>query len=64
MEAKECKYRLPCGWCDRIQEKCIFEAVCEDTKIKCKQHHFVWDTKELHYRCVKCGEIVYRGYKD
>lgn len=21
-ELKECKYRLPCGWCDRKNEKC------------------------------------------
>lgn len=21
-ELKECKYRLPCGWCDKRNEKC------------------------------------------
>lgn len=64
MDTIECKYKLPCGWCDRIQEKCIFEAVCENKQIKCEQHHFVWDTKELHHRCVRCGEIRSHGYKD
>ena len=59
MENKECKYRLPCGWCDRINEKCIFYAQCE--KPKC-EHHFVWNTTELQYRCTRCGEIRYRGF--
>jgi hypothetical protein len=27
---EECKYYLPCGWCDKNKEKCIFEQVCED----------------------------------
>ena len=26
---EECKYYLPCGWCDKNNEKCIFEQVCE-----------------------------------
>ena len=26
---EECKYYLPCGWCDKNNEKCIFEKVCE-----------------------------------
>lgn len=29
---KKCKYRLPCGWCDRLNDKCIFEQVCKDIK--------------------------------
>ena len=24
-EIKDCKYRLPCGWCDRKNELCIYE---------------------------------------
>ena len=173
MDKTECKYKLPCGWCDRLNDKCIFEQACEaikstenqdndtqieqaicihewepvnsintagyvyrckkcgtmktepiilglqehvttsgneefnkkynlwdsdcsnpcehcsnnpknggtgichcilglpevtcdiseNNKIKC-EHDFIWDTKELHYRCAKCGEIIYRGYKD
>ena len=26
---EECKYYLPCGWCDMNNETCIFEQVCE-----------------------------------
>ena len=26
---KDCKYRLPCGWCDRKNEMCQFEAHTE-----------------------------------
>lgn len=26
---KDCKYRLPCGWCDRKNEICQFEAQAE-----------------------------------
>lgn len=29
---EKCKYRLPCGWCDRLNDKCIFEQACEATK--------------------------------
>ena len=60
METIECKYRLPCGWCERTQEKCIFDQVC----VKQCSHHWVWDTKQLAYKCTICGEKRYRGYKD
>lgn len=26
---EECRYYLPCGWCDKKNEKCIFEQVCK-----------------------------------
>lgn len=26
---EECKYYLPCGWCDKKNEKCMFEQVCK-----------------------------------
>jgi hypothetical protein len=29
---EECKYYLPCGWCDKNNEKCIFEQQCEAPK--------------------------------
>ena len=29
---ENCKYRLPCGWCDRLNDKCVFEQECEVTK--------------------------------
>ena len=29
---EKCKYRLPCGWCDRLNDKCVFEQVCEAIK--------------------------------
>lgn len=25
MKEKNCKYKLPCGWCDRKNEMCIYE---------------------------------------
>lgn len=58
MEYKECKYRLPCGYCERTKELCIF---VQDTKsIEC-QHRWVWSTELLSYKCVKCGKEEYRG---
>lgn len=33
-EFKECKYRLPCGWCDRKNEKCeLLQESIPETKI-------------------------------
>lgn len=29
---EECKYYLPCGWCDKNNKKCIFEQECEAPK--------------------------------
>lgn len=60
METIECKYRLPCGWCGRLNDKCIFDQVC----VKQYSHHWAWNTEKLAYRCTICGEERYRGYKD
>ena len=30
---KDCKYRLPCGWCDRKNEMCQFETQAEAAKM-------------------------------
>ena len=30
---KDCKYRLPCGWCDRQNKMCQFEAKSESITI-------------------------------
>lgn len=35
---EECKYYLPCGRCDKTDEKCIFEQVCQAPKKKRLMH--------------------------
>lgn len=64
-EVDNCKYRLPCGWCDRKNETCKFYVtpgldMTESNKPTEGCDHF-WeccgvDTKYWHYRCKYCGE--------
>ena len=55
---EECKYYLPCGWCDKNNEKCIFEQVCEapknveDTKDQVKTTEYDY-SNVLNKRCVE-----------
>ena len=60
----ECKYRLPCGWCDRINEVCtLYQAYkatinnvdgVNEKEIGC-DHHWVYNGS--YYFCSKCGVI-------
>ena len=53
----ECKYRLPCGWCDRQNKTCSLHVT---TSNKCNhQWEPAYDlttiTNMQKYRCVLCG---------
>lgn len=54
----KCKYRLPCGWCDRKNEKC--EIGVSGKKEICDH---VWEccgatTGGFSYICKKCGAVM------
>ena len=72
-ETKDCKYRLPCGWCDRKNEFCVYEqqsteinisdidsASSQPATITCSHK---WElmtclnTAGMMYRCTICGAI-------
>lgn len=68
---KECKYRLPCNWCDKFNKLC---DMTEPIKIelpypnKC-DHYWVYDKRIQatagitdYSHCVKCGEIRLEEY--
>lgn len=59
---KDCKYRLPCDWCDKFNKKCeevdYYELPNSD---KCN-HTWIYDKSFIntggrtdYYHCVKCG---------
>ena len=65
-KVENCKYLLPCGWCDRLDEKCHFYAECEDTKKDNDKCDHVWElvnnistSAGLLYRCKKCSATKY-----
>lgn len=65
----ECKYKLPCGWCEKrnIECECIPEAVPLSEMETCKKfpghrglESCIWEWVSLstlgnHYRCCICG---------
>ena len=72
-EIKDCKYRLPCGWCDRKNEFCVYEQQSTEidnpatdsisdqlTILKCPHN---WEpmnsisTAGVSYRCTLCGAM-------
>ena len=59
---EKCKYRLPCGWCDRLNDKCVFEQVYEAIKISKNQDNDyikeVLDTKAEMTLCIHEWEPV------
>ena len=44
MEEKNCKYRLPCGWCDRKNEMCIYKQVISKNNETLKEKYGLWDS--------------------
>lgn len=54
----KCKYRLPCGWCDRKNEKC--ELLQESIPEKLCNHEWYEEVQtgadKIVYCCRKCGE--------
>lgn len=60
---QDCKYRLPCNWCDKYNRMC--EAVLteihiqEQEKNEC-EHEWRYGIKSnigYHYICKKCGTM-------
>ena len=60
---KECKYRLPCNWCDRTNNYC---DMVEPITTNCEHDEHEWvfykstentGGSQIYYRCRKCGAI-------
>ena len=60
---KECKYRLPCNWCDVTNNYC---DMAEPSTTKCEHDEHEWvfykstentSGSQIYYRCRKCGAI-------
>mgnify|MGYP003318824611 CR=1 FL=1 len=60
-EIKECKYRLPCNWCDRHNKYCdMVEPIeIELPKQKCNHEwkYGIQSKTGYHYVCTKCGTM-------
>lgn len=72
---EECKYRLPCNWCDKFNKYCdMVEPIkielpdpnkCDhDWKLETRYIYPSEDYKEMHYRgkyiCRKCHTVEIR----
>lgn len=68
---KDCKYRLPCNWCDRLNKYC---DMVEPIEFKCDHDWVLYKTVshtggvDYHKRCrkcgtmrVECGEVIYES---
>ena len=55
-EVKECKHRLPCGWCDRKNEKCelLQKSIANDTCNHDWQLIGAMGGYGCFFRCRKC----------
>ena len=68
---KECKYRLPCNWCDRLNKYC---DMVEPIKIKfsdtdkCEHDWRFLESRvhtggtDVYYKCSKCGATKMKYY--
>lgn len=62
---EQCKYKLPCGWCDRKNEKCemLQKSIAQIPEFsKSATHNHIWiikyiTTSGITYYCSKCGAI-------
>lgn len=68
---KDCKYRLPCVWCDKYDRQCLlveYEAAKQEREKNSKpkecEHDWVFYESRTHtggtdvyYKCYKCGAI-------
>ena len=63
---QSCKYKLPCGWCDRKNEMCIYELQTQDiNELPICEHAWYCsgsDTMGWMYTCSKCGKTKRRSY--
>ena len=67
----ECKYKLPCGWCDKFDKECT-ETKCKNNILQC-DHDWRFECrmngtvgKEI-FTCRKCGitktvDVSYTSY--
>lgn len=78
MEIKDCKYRLPCNWCDKYNRRCeAIESAFEIEKLKqeCMHEDFECKLEKTPYyngkgytyyiekkKCRKCGTINERMF--
>lgn len=59
MELKECKYRLPCSWCDKFDRPCDLRC---GAKKECEHewkyigHQSSFSISIFDFICPKCGE--------
>ena len=65
---RDCKYRLPCAWCDKYDRPCEavqYEVAKQEQEknsnvIKC-DHSWEWFSSssfgDSAYRCTKCGAL-------
>lgn len=67
---KECKYRLPCGWCDKYDKFCdlSMEQINSTVEDKC-EHDWKFSESRVHtggtdvyYKCSKCGATKMKYY--
>lgn len=65
---KECKYRLPCDWCDKFNKKCEKVDYYELPNPSACNHDWVFVKQttntggaEVHYRCKKCHEYMIKN---
>lgn len=66
MKLQECKYRLPCNWCDKYNRRCehiealIAKSDCERI-MECEcEHEWRYEGQlgnRHHYRCIKCDTL-------
>lgn len=72
MELKECKYRLPCGWCDKYNRRCEciefeiakleYEKLHNEKSKECEHHWELTDhrgSRDIHigeWTCPECGQ--------
>ena len=58
---KECKYRLPCNWCDKLNKYCDMIEPIVIKPIEC-EHTWIYDKSMIYtsgqidyYHCARCG---------
>ena len=66
---KECKYRLPCDWCDKFNKKCEEVDYYESSKPIICDHDWVFVKQttntggtDIHYKCRKCNAIFIKSH--
>ena len=69
---RDCKYRLPCAWCDKYDRPCEavqYEVAKQEQEknsnaTKC-DHNWEWISSSsvgnVTYRCTKCGTLKFQS---